>query len=99
VTPEAHAERGSQVSLRCADAGGVMRALIARGVVGDFRQPDLLRFGFTPLYTRYADAWHAARVLADILDARDTAGPGTLPGAGAHPRPEGQPEGDREGTP
>ncbi|WP_435176434.1 kynureninase [Actinacidiphila sp. bgisy145] len=99
VTPQAHAERGSQVSLRCADAGGVMRALIARGVVGDFRQPDLLRFGFTPLYTRYADAWHAARVLADILDARDTAGPGTLPGAGTHPRPEGQPEGDREGTP
>ena len=68
VTPLAHAERGSQVSLRCQDAGEVMRALIARGVVGDHRRPDVLRFGFTPLYTRFADALHAARVLADILE-------------------------------
>ncbi len=67
VTPARHAERGSQVSLRCADAGEVMRALTARGVVGDFRRPDVLRFGFTPLYTRYADAWRAARALADVL--------------------------------
>jgi len=67
VTPAAHAERGSQVSLRCAAAEEVMGALIARGVVGDFRRPDVLRFGFTPLYTRYADAWRAARALADVL--------------------------------
>ncbi|MDI5962065.1 kynureninase [Streptantibioticus silvisoli] len=72
VTPAAHAERGSQVSLRCAGAGEVMRELIARGVVGDFRRPDVLRFGFTPLYTRYADALRAARVLGEVLagDAR-----------------------------
>jgi kynureninase len=68
ATPQAHAERGSQVSLRCQDAGEVMRALIARGVIGDHRRPDVLRFGFTPLYTRFADALHAARVLADILE-------------------------------
>ncbi|MGP3926548.1 kynureninase [Streptomyces sp. 8N616] len=67
VTPAAHAERGSQVALRCAGAGEVMRELIARGVVGDFRHPDVLRFGFTPLYTTFADAERAARVLADVL--------------------------------
>ncbi|MGK5730570.1 kynureninase [Streptomyces sp. URMC 124] len=72
VTPQAHAERGSQVSLRCAagpagGAGEVMAELVRRGVVGDFRRPDVLRFGFTPLYTRFADAERAARVLADVL--------------------------------
>ncbi|MFJ4849120.1 MULTISPECIES: kynureninase [unclassified Streptomyces] len=68
VTPAAHAERGSQVALRCAGAGAVMTELIARGVVGDFREPDILRFGFTPLYTRFADAERAARVLAEVLE-------------------------------
>jgi kynureninase len=68
VTPSAHAERGSQVSLRCVGAAGVMRELTARGVVGDYRRPDVLRFGFTPLYTRYADALRAARVLAAVLE-------------------------------
>ncbi|MEV0090144.1 kynureninase [Streptomyces sp. NPDC050738] len=67
VTPLAHAERGSQVSLRCADAGAVMKELIARGVVGDFRQPDILRFGFTPLYVGFADAERAAAVLGEVL--------------------------------
>ncbi|MFD5820553.1 kynureninase [Streptomyces sp. NPDC127038] len=67
VTPSAHAERGSQVALRCADAGAVMKRLIERGVVGDFRHPDILRFGFTPLYVGFADAERAARVLAETL--------------------------------
>ncbi|WP_405404051.1 kynureninase [Streptomyces sp. NBC_01104] len=67
VTPVAHAERGSQVALRCADAAPVMSALIERGVVGDLRRPDVLRFGFTPLYVGFADAERAARVLADVL--------------------------------
>ncbi|WKX71248.1 kynureninase [Streptomyces sp. XD-27] len=67
VTPTAHGERGSQVSLRCSDAGAVMTELIRRGVVGDFRRPDVLRFGFTPLYTGFADAERAARVLAEVL--------------------------------
>lgn len=69
VTPAAHAERGSQVALRCEDAEPVMAALIARGVVGDLRRPDVLRFGFTPLYVGFADAERAARVLADVLTA------------------------------
>ncbi|SEO43124.1 kynureninase [Actinacidiphila rubida] len=68
VTPQEHAERGSQVSLRCHDAGEVMRVLLERGVIGDHRRPDILRFGFTPLYTRFADALQAARVLADVLE-------------------------------
>ncbi|MFF9164134.1 kynureninase [Streptomyces longwoodensis] len=67
VTPLAHAERGSQVALRCADAGDVMKRLIARGVVGDFRHPDVLRFGFTPLYVGFADVERAARVLGEVL--------------------------------
>ncbi|MGW1077946.1 kynureninase [Streptomyces sp. NPDC002537] len=67
VTPAAHAERGSQVALRCHGAGAVMAELIRRGVVGDFRPPDVLRFGFTPLYTGFADAERAARVLAEVL--------------------------------
>jgi kynureninase len=67
VTPPAHAERGSQVALRCDDAGDVMKRLIERGVVGDFRAPDVLRFGFTPLYVGFADVERAARVLAEVL--------------------------------
>ncbi|MFD7430634.1 kynureninase [Streptomyces sp. NPDC059818] len=69
ATPAAHAERGSQVALRCEDAEPVMAALIARGVVGDLRRPDVLRFGFTPLYVGFADAERAARALADVLAA------------------------------
>ncbi|KOT42018.1 kynureninase [Streptomyces caelestis] len=67
VTPRAHGERGSQVALRCPDAGDVMERLIERGVVGDFRRPDVLRFGFTPLYVGFADVERAARVLAEEL--------------------------------
>lgn len=67
VTPAAAAERGSQVALRCADAGPVMKRLIDRGVVGDFRHPDILRFGFTPLYVGFKETERAARVLAEVL--------------------------------
>ncbi|WP_371528077.1 kynureninase [Streptomyces sp. NBC_01283] len=67
LTPAAHAERGSQVALRYGDAGDVMRRLVERGVVGDFRAPDVLRFGFTPLYVGFADVERAARVLAETL--------------------------------
>ncbi len=67
MTPAEHAARGSQVSLRCERADEVMAELMERGVVGDHRPPDVLRFGFTPLYTRFADALKAAAVLADVL--------------------------------
>ncbi|MET7452748.1 kynureninase [Streptomyces sp. NPDC005574] len=67
LTPPAHEERGSQVALRCADAGDVMRHLVEQGVVGDYRRPDVLRFGFTPLYVGFRDVERAARVLGGVL--------------------------------
>ncbi|MFF7185771.1 kynureninase [Streptomyces sp. NPDC008222] len=67
LTPRAHAERGSQIALRCEEAGDVMKRLIESGVVGDFRPPDVLRFGFTPLYVGFADVERAARVLAEVV--------------------------------
>ncbi|MCX4779930.1 kynureninase [Streptomyces sp. NBC_01264] len=67
VTPTGHAQRASQVSLRTENAEGVMRELISRGVIGDFRAPDVLRFGFTPLYVGFADAERAARTLGHIF--------------------------------
>jgi kynureninase len=45
-----------------------MQALIARGVIGDYREPEIMRFGFTPLYTSYGDVWDAVEILRDILD-------------------------------
>ncbi|MGX2996243.1 kynureninase [Streptomyces sp. JNUCC 64] len=67
LTPSARAERGSQVALRCADAERVMTDLIRRGVIGDFRAPDTLRFGFTPLYVSFTETERAARVLGEAL--------------------------------
>ena len=67
-TPRNSARRGSQVSFsRATDAYAIMQALIARGVIGDFRAPDILRFGFTPLYTRYVDVWDAMVHLTQVL--------------------------------
>jgi len=59
--------RGSHVSLRHAQGYPIVQALIAEGVIGDFRAPDILRFGFTPLYLSYADVWRAADILRDVL--------------------------------
>jgi kynureninase len=68
ATPHAANERGSQVSFAHAQGGyAVMQALIARGVIGDFRAPDILRFGFTPLYTRFVDVWDAVERLQQVL--------------------------------
>lgn len=61
--------RGSQVSLSHPDAYPIMRALIDRGVIGDFRAPDVLRFGLTPLYLRYEDVCQAVKVLQDVMDS------------------------------
>jgi len=61
--------RGSQAVVRHAEGYAVMQALIARGVIGDFRTPDLMRFGFAPLYTRFVDVWDAVDILADVLES------------------------------
>lgn len=68
-TPREGALRGSQVSFAHPHAYAVMQALIARGVIGDFRAPATLRFGFAPLYVAYADVWRAAAALAEIFDS------------------------------
>ena len=70
VTPREPGLRGSQASFARAEGGyAIVQALIARGVVGDFRAPDVLRFGFTPLYLRYADVWDAVEHLREVLDS------------------------------
>ncbi|WP_374359786.1 kynureninase [Pseudoduganella danionis] len=68
VTPREHARRGSQVSFTHPHGYAVMAALIARGVIGDYREPAIMRFGFTPLYTSFTDVWDAVDILCDILD-------------------------------
>ena len=75
ITPAEAARRGSQVSFRHPEGYAIMQALIARGVIGDFRAPDVLRFGCTPLTLRYAEVWDAVGVLRDVMQTRawDTA--------------------------
>jgi len=70
VGPREATQRGSQVSLRHKEGYCVMRALIDRGIIGDFRTPDLIRFGFAALYTRYVDVFDAVRGLREVLISR-----------------------------
>ena len=67
ASPREAARRGSHVSFRHPDGYAIMQALIARGVIGDFRAPDILRFGFTPLYLRFEDVWDAVETLREVL--------------------------------
>ena len=67
ITPRVDSERGSHVSIGFTNGYEVVQALIARGIIGDFRAPDIMRFGFTPLYLRYRDVADAAAALVDIL--------------------------------
>jgi kynureninase len=67
LTPREHDRRGSQVSLRHPEAYGVIQALIARGVVGDFRTPDVARFGLAPLYVGHVDVLDAVEHLEAVM--------------------------------
>ena len=69
ASPRDPARRGSHVVLAHPDGYAVMQALIGRGVIGDFRAPDLMRFGFAPLYNRFEEMVRAAEILAEILDS------------------------------
>ncbi len=68
VSPSDPAKRGSHIAFTHPQGYGVMQALIARGVIGDFRDPDVLRFGITPLYLGYEDVWRAVEILAEIME-------------------------------
>ncbi|MBG6084655.1 kynureninase [Zhihengliuella flava] len=70
ITPEEHGRRGSHASFRHPEGYAVMSALIARGVIGDYREPEVLRFGVTPLYVGFADVYDAVEELRDVLDTR-----------------------------
>ncbi|MEI9985820.1 MAG: kynureninase [Aliidongia sp.] len=67
VTPRDAIQRGSQICLSHEQGWPIMQALIQRNVIGDFRAPDILRFGFTPLYVGYAEIWDAVAILKDIM--------------------------------
>jgi kynureninase len=70
ASPRDPARRGSQVSFRFEHGYAAMQALIARGVIGDFRAPDIMRFGFTPLYLTEAEVVRAAEILGEVIGAR-----------------------------
>ncbi len=70
ISPRDKAVRGSQVSFACDYGYPLMQALIARGVIGDFRAPDTVRFGFTPLYLSYGEVMRAAEILEDIVTSK-----------------------------
>ena len=70
ITPTDPAQRGSQVSYEHPHGFAVVQALIERGVIPDYREPRIMRFGFAPLYTRFADVWNAVMILKDILSNR-----------------------------
>ncbi len=71
ASPRASERRGSQVSLRHPEGYAIVQALIARGVVGDFREPDILRFGFAPAYLRFVDVWKAVAGLRAVMAGRE----------------------------
>ena len=75
VTPSDPAKRGSHSSFRHPHAYEIVQALIARGVIGDFRDPDILRFGLTPLTLSHADIWRAGEMLVEIVESGEYSRP------------------------
>ena len=71
VSPLDAARRASQVSLRHPEAYAIVQALIARGVIGDFREPDIARFGLAPAFLRFVDVWDAVAALRAVMESRE----------------------------
>jgi kynureninase len=69
ATPDEPARRGAQVSIRHANGLAIVRAACDRGVIGDFRPPDLCRFGLAPLYTRFVDIWESVERIAEVVES------------------------------
>jgi len=69
ATPASSDRRGAQVSLRHGDGRAIMRAVADRDVIGDFRPPDMCRFGLAPLYTRFVDLWDAVERIAQVVES------------------------------
>lgn len=69
ASPRMAKDRGAQVALAHAQGYAIMQALIARGLIGDFREPDIVRFGFAPLYTRHTDVFDAASLIDEVMTA------------------------------
>ena len=76
VTPTDPARRGSHISFRHPHAYEIVQALIARGVIGDFRDPDILRFGLTPLILSHGDVWRAGETMREIIESGEYRKPG-----------------------
>ena len=70
ASPRLAQERGSQVALTHPHGYAIMQAVIARGVIGDFRAPDILRFSFAPLYVRFSDLWEAVKIIKEVMQGR-----------------------------
>ena len=71
ISPEAAHLRGSQLAYSHPNAYSICQVLIERGVIADFRAPDVLRFGFAPLYVRYQDVWDAVNILTEVMANKD----------------------------
>ena len=71
ASPRDSAVRGSQVSLTHVQGYAIVQALIARGITGDFRMPNILRFGFTPLYVGFADVYDTVQAIAEIMESQE----------------------------
>ena len=74
-SPRAATQRGSHVAFAHPSGYAIMRALTDRNVIGDYREPDLLRFGFAPMYTRYVDVWDAVDHLRGVMTNREYESP------------------------
>ena len=70
-SPNDASHRGSQISYMHENAYPIMQSLISRGVIGDYREPNILRFGISPLYVRYEDVWNAIMCLKKIMQSNE----------------------------